>query len=205
MYAQKTLATIRVDTRSFNRVYFEEQNNILLPLDSLPCLPWQVYLSTCLLFSCRNVLNVTTLIRWERGEGGGGGGKNAEDVVDRNSEWRLGSSWTEGGDKLSLCDLVTLFVRLLFFSYSGCYLSIFLAFYRTHLEQRDEQVSWLLLILRTSLIFFLVTCCAFVVDEFLFCCFWCRYLPCGMQILREINSVDGWFYFGLRELTFSIG
>ena len=92
MYAQKTLATIRVDTRSFNRVYFEEQNNILLPLDSLPCLPWQVYLSTCLLFSCRNVLNVTTLIRWERGEGGGGGGKNAEDVVDRNSEWRLGSS-----------------------------------------------------------------------------------------------------------------
>ena len=70
MYAQKTLATIRVDTRSFNIVYFEEQNNILLPLDSLPCLPWQVYLSTCLLFSCRNVLNVTTLIRWERGEGG---------------------------------------------------------------------------------------------------------------------------------------
>ena len=73
MYAQKTLATIRykaVDTRSLNRVYFEEQNNILLPFDSLPCLAWQVYLSTCLLFSCRNVLNVTTLIRWERGEGG---------------------------------------------------------------------------------------------------------------------------------------
>ena len=39
MYAQKTLVTIRVDTRSFNRVSFEEQNNILLPLDSLPCLP----------------------------------------------------------------------------------------------------------------------------------------------------------------------
>lgn len=103
IYAQKTLATIRykaVDTRSLNRVYFEGQNSILLPFHSLPCLPWQVYLSTCLLFSCRNVLNVTTLSRWERGEGGGGGGgggKNAEDVVDRNSEWRLGSSWTEGG------------------------------------------------------------------------------------------------------------
>lgn len=204
MYAQKTLATIRVDTRSFNRVYFEEQNNILLPLDSLPCLPWQVYLSTCLLFSCRNVLNVTTLIRWERGDGG---------------RWGRKKRWRRSGPELRVtlrffmnrrrvtnfhC-VISLFVRLLFFSYSGCYLSIFLAFYRTHLEQRDEQVSWLLLILRTSLIFFLVTCCAFVVDEFLFCCFWRRTLPCGMQILPEINSVDGWFYFGLRELTFAIG
>ena len=204
MYAQKTLATIRVDTRSFNRVYFEEQNNILLLLDSLLCLPWQVYLSTCLLFSCRNVLNVTTLIRWERGEGG---------------RWGRKKRWRRSGPELRVTlrffmnrrrvtnfqFVISLFVRLLFFSYSGCYLSIFLAFYRTHLEQRDEQVSWLLLILRTSLIFFLVTCCAFVVDEFLFCCFWCRYLPCGMQILPEINSVDGWFYFGLRELTFAIG
>ena len=204
MYAQKTLATIRVDTRSFNRVYFEEQNNILLPLDSLPCLPWQVYLSTCLLFSCRNVLNVTTLIRWERGEGG---------------RWGRKKRWRRSGPEVRVTlkffmnrrrvtnfhRVISLFVRLLFFGYRGCYLSIFLAFYRTHLEQRDEQVSWLLLILRTSLIFFLVTCCAFVVDEFLFCCFWRRTLPCGMQILPEINSVDGWFYFGLRELTFAIG
>ena len=170
MYAQKTLATIRVDTRSFNRVYFEEQNNILLPLDSLPCLPWQVYLSTCLLFSCRNVLKVTTLIRWERGEGG---------------RWGRKKRWRRSGPELRVtlrffinrrrvtnfhC-VISLFVRLLFFSYSGCYLSIFLAFYRTHLEQRGEQVSWLLLILQRSLIFFPVKCCAFVVDEFLFVVF----------------------------------
>ena len=39
MYAQKTLATIRykaVDKRSLNRVYFEEQNNILSPLPFTP-------------------------------------------------------------------------------------------------------------------------------------------------------------------------
>ena len=67
--------------------------------------------------------------------------------------------------------VISLFVRLLFFGYRGCYLSIFLAFYRTPLEQRDEQVSWLLLILQRSLIFFPVKCCAFVVDEFLFVVF----------------------------------
>lgn len=174
MYAQKRLATIRykaVDTRSLSRIYFEEQNNILLPFDSLPCLPWQVYLSTCLFFSCRNVLNVITLIRWERGEGGGG--------------WGRKKRWRRSGPELRVTlrffmnrrrvtnfhRVISLFVRLLFFGYRGCYLSIFLAFYRTPLEQRDEQVSWLLLILQRSLIFFPVKCCAFVVDEFLFVVF----------------------------------
>ena len=133
MYAQKTLATIRykaVDTRSLNKVYFEEQNNILLPFDSLSCLPWQVYLSTCLLFSCRNVLNVTTLIRWERGEGGGAVGR-----------WGRKKRWRRSGPEVRVTLrffmnrrgvtnfhlVISLFVRLLFFGYRGCMLFIYLS------------------------------------------------------------------------------
>ena len=85
--------------------------------------------------------------------------------------------------------VISLFVRLLFFSYSGCYLSIFLAFYRTHLEQRDEQVSWLLLILRTSLIFFLAAHLSstnfffvvFDVDTYRVACKFCRRLILWMD------------------------
>ena len=91
MYAQKTLATIRykaVNTRSLNRVYFEEQNSILLPFDSLPSsftsLP--VDLFVVLLSQLAQCYNINLVGEGGRGGGGGGGGKNAEDVVDRKSE-----------------------------------------------------------------------------------------------------------------------
>lgn len=127
VYVQKALVFIgykTIDTRSLNRV-ISKNGTVRTPL-ALHSPPFfekfTCQLCLILLFSSRNLRYATTLIRWEEGVG--------------KRWWRSGPEvrvtlmfFMSRSRVTNFHRLISLFVRLLFFGYCGCYSSILFYIY----------------------------------------------------------------------------